>query len=61
MTENEYTLFNLAIENSKRVLEYGSGGSTICLLAKKKSVYSVDSNDWFDRYVGASINEGQIF
>jgi hypothetical protein len=51
MSVNEYTLFNLAIENSKQVLEYGSGGSTICLLAKKKLVYSVDSNDQFYNFM----------
>ncbi|MHA4843648.1 hypothetical protein ACX0G7_05775 [Flavitalea antarctica] len=51
MEKREYFLFRKLCKNKKVFLEYGSGGSTIFLLKHKKTVFSVESNPYFFRYM----------
>ena len=53
MTRDEYVLFKELCKGKKTFLEYGSGGSTIYLLKKKKYVYSVESNPDFYAYMNS--------
>lgn len=51
MESDEYLLFSKTIENKEVVLEYGSGGSTIQFINRSKTVYSVESNPEFYKYM----------
>lgn len=51
MERKEYFLFKELCKDKKVFLEYGSGGSTIYLLKKNKTVFSVESNRDFYNYM----------
>ncbi len=53
MEQHEYSLFREISSNKTTFLEYGSGGSTIYLLKKKKDVFSVESNPEFYNYMNS--------
>lgn len=51
MKPGEYELFDKITDKKKVILEFGSGGSTIQLIKRKKKVYSVESNPEFYNYM----------
>ena len=51
MRRVEFQLFKKTMAAPKMVLEYGSGGSTIYMLSKGKTVFSVESNEAFYKYM----------
>lgn len=53
MERNEYSLFKKISRNAVVFLEYGSGGSTIFLLKKKKEIFSVESNPEFYKFMNS--------
>jgi hypothetical protein len=51
MKIDEYSLFNKITDKKKVILEYGSGGSTIQFIKRRKKIYTVESNADFYRYM----------
>lgn len=54
MSKDEIALFDRKIKNSRAILEFGMGGSTIRSLQKSKAkIYSIDSSpDWIEEMRG---------
>lgn len=53
MTFGEYLFFDRLCYSKKVILEYGSGGSTLYFIKRKKQVYSVESNPEFYKYMNS--------
>lgn len=51
MKQDEFEFFRQVCKNNNVFLEYGSGGSTIYLLNKQKTIYSVESNPEFLKFM----------